>query len=214
MHIILIGPQGSGKGTQADILVKRENIPHISTGDILRKAMKEGTPLGVKAQDYVNRGALVPDEIMIGIVRERLGRPDCQKGFIFDGFPRTVPQASAFAQALAETGLSLDAVVLLDVTRELLMERLTGRRVCKNCGSTYHVKFNPPEAAGKCDACGGEVIQRADDYPEAIKTRLDAYERSTAPLIEYYREKGLLKVIDGSRSMEEVAQDIRRAVGR
>ena len=205
MHIILLGPQGSGKGTQADILTKTYGIPHVSTGDILRAAMKAGTPLGAQAKAYVDRGELVPDEVVIGIVRERLSQPDAKKGFLLDGFPRTVPQADALAEALKAQGMALDSVLLLEVPRPVLMDRMTGRRVCKGCGATYHVAFNPPKQAGVCDVCGGELYQRADDNPESIKTRLEAYDRQTTPLIDYYRERGLLAEIDGVGSVEEVA---------
>lgn len=205
MHIILLGPQGSGKGTQADILTKTYGIPHVSTGDILRAAMKAGTPLGAQAKAYVDRGELVPDEVVIGIVRERLSQPDAKKGFLLDGFPRTVPQADALAEALKAQGMALDAVLLLEVPRPVLMDRMTGRRVCKGCGATYHVTFSPPKRAGVCDACGGELYQRTDDNPESIKTRLEAYDRQTTPLIDYYRERGLLAEIDGLGSVEAVA---------
>ena len=212
MHVILLGPQGSGKGTQADILVKRYGIPHIATGDILRAAMKDGTPLGRQAKAFVDRGELVPDEIVIGIVRERVAQPDCQTGFVFDGFPRTIPQADAFAEVLRQQRIQLDAVVLLEVPREVLLERMAGRRVCRNCGATYLVTFNPPRRTGVCDICGGELYQRADDNPEAIRTRLEAYDRQTQPLVDYYRERHLLVEVDGLGSLEEVAGRIDAAV--
>lgn len=212
MHIILLGPQGSGKGTQADILVKRYGIPHIATGDILRAAMKDGTPLGRQAKAYVDRGELVPDEIMIGIVRERVAQPDCEPGFILDGFPRTIPQADAFGEVLRQHGVSLEAVVLLDVPRDVLLERMAGRRVCRNCGATYHVTWSPPRQPGVCDICGGVLYQRADDNPEAIRTRLEAYDRQTKPLVDYYGERNLLASVDGLGSPEEVAGRIEAAV--
>ena len=212
MHIVLMGAQGTGKGTQATILAQAYRIPHISTGDILRQAVKDGTPLGKKAQAVMERGELVSDDIMIGIVRERLARPDCEKGFIFDGFPRTIAQADAFTEAVRDRGLRLDAVVSLEVPREILLERMTGRRVCRGCGAIYHVKYSPPEVAGRCDRCGGELYQRVDDHPDAINTRLEAYERQTAPLIDYYRQRGLLKAVDGSGLVEEVAGAIKSAV--
>ncbi len=212
MHIVLLGPQGSGKGTQAEILAKTYGIPHISTGDILRAAMKAATPLGLKAKSFVDRGELVPDEVVIGIVRERVAEPDCRKGFIFDGFPRTTPQADALAEVLRDQGLALDAVVLIEVARTILMDRMTGRRVCKGCGATYHVALNPPRQAGICDACGGELYQRADDNPEAIRTRLEAYDQQTTPLIEYYRQRGLLAEVDGLGPIDAVAARLTAAV--
>ncbi|MHB9146527.1 MAG: adenylate kinase [Symbiobacteriia bacterium] len=212
MHIVLLGPQGSGKGTQAEILAKTYGIPHISTGDILRAAMKAATPLGAKAKSFVDRGELVPDEVVIGIVRERVAEPDCRKGFIFDGFPRTTPQADALAEVLRDQGLALDAVVLIEVARTILMDRMTGRRVCKSCGATYHVALNPPRQAGICDVCGGELYQRADDNPEAIRTRLEAYDQQTTPLIEYYQQRGLLAEIDGLGPIDAVAARLTAAV--
>lgn len=213
MHIILMGAQGSGKGTQAGRLAAEHDIPHISTGDILRAAIAAGTPLGLKAKAVVEAGRLVSDDIMIGIVADRLAQPDCRRGFIFDGFPRTIAQAEAFDAALRDRGLRLDAVIDLEVPRDVLIERLTGRRVCRGCGAIYHVRFNPPRREGVCDRCGGELIQRSDDQPEAIATRLDNYERQTAPLLEYYRARGLLRTVDGTRDVAEVAESIRAAVG-
>lgn len=212
MHIILMGPQGSGKGTQAARLAAQEGIPHISTGDMLRAAIAAGTPLGRRASAIVESGQLVSDDVMIGIVADRLAQPDCRKGFIFDGFPRTIAQAEAFDAALRERQLPLQAVVDLEVPRDALMERLTGRRVCKACGQIYHVRFNPPRRPGVCDRCGGELIQRADDQRDAIAARLDAYDRQTAPLLDYYRRRGLLRSIDGTRDVERVAEAIRAAV--
>lgn len=212
MHIILMGAQGTGKGTQASVLSQDYDIPHISTGDILRAAVKEGTPLGLKAQEVMERGELVSDDIMIGIVRERLAKPDCNQGFIFDGFPRTTPQAEAFDLALRDAGINLKAAVNLEVPREILTERMTGRRTCKVCGAIYHVKFNPSSRGDACDKCGGELFQRADDVPEAINTRLDAYERQTKPLLDYYAQRGLLRTIDGTKPMNEVTEAIRQAL--
>lgn len=212
MHIILLGPPGAGKGTQAVILAKQENIPHISTGDILRKAVKDGTPLGKKAQEYMNRGDLVPDEVVIGIVRDRLQADDCRKGFIFDGFPRTVEQADALGSALKELNLPLDGVVNIQVPDEVLVERAVGRRTCKQCGEIYHVRYKPPKAPEACDLCGGELVQRPDDREETVRNRLAVYHRQTAPLIDYYREKGLLKTVDGQQSPEEVTRAIAAAV--
>jgi adenylate kinase len=212
MHIILLGPPGAGKGTQAVILAKQENIPHISTGDILRKAVKDGTPLGRKAQEYMNRGDLVPDEVVIGIVRDRLEADDCRKGFIFDGFPRTVDQADALGATLKGLNLPLDGVVNIQVPDEVLMERAVGRRTCRQCGEIYHVKHKPPKTAEVCDLCGGELRQRPDDREETVGNRLAVYNRQTAPLIDYYRGKGLLKTVDGQQSPEEVTTAIGAAV--
>ncbi len=212
MHIILVGPQGSGKGTQAELLVTKHRIPHVATGDILRAAIKDETALGRQAKVYMDRGELVPDEVVIGIVRERVALPDCRKGFVFDGFPRTIPQAEAFGQVLGQLGIHLDAVVLLEVPRATLLERMAGRRVCRNCGATYHLSLNPPRQDGVCDLCGGELYQRADDNPEAIRNRLEAYDRATHPLIDYYRKRGLLVEVDGIGALEEVADRLERAV--
>jgi len=214
MRIILMGPPGAGKGTQAEKLTEKLGIPHISTGDMFRKAIKEGTELGNKARSFMDQGKLVPDEVTVGIVKERLSEPDCQNGFLLDGFPRTVPQADALDEILAELNMVLDAVINIEVNRESLIERLTGRRVCKACGATYHVLFNPSNADSKCDKCGGELYQRNDDKLETVGNRLDVYEEQTAPLIKYYLEKGLLKEIDGAQTMEKVLTDICTVLGR
>jgi len=197
MRIILLGPPGAGKGTQAVMLMKEFAVPHISTGDIFRAAIKEGTELGKKAKEYMNQGQLVPDEIVIGIVQERLTQDDCKEGFILDGFPRTVPQADALQEALKSLAMELNAVVNLVVSENELVTRLSGRRVCKNCGATYHVKFSPAQKAGVCDACGKELYQRDDDQEETIRKRLEVYNKQTAPLIDYYAKTGLLKTILG-----------------
>jgi adenylate kinase len=214
MRIILMGPPGAGKGTQAEQLTKKLAVPHISTGDMFRKAIKEETELGKKAKSFMDQGKLVPDEVTIGIVKERLAEPDCQKGFLLDGFPRTVGQADALDTILKEMNVALDAVINITVFRELLIERLTGRRVCKSCGATYHVIFNPNKVDGVCDKCGGELYQRNDDKLETVGNRLDVYEAQTAPLIEYYEAKGLLKNIDGSQSMDVVLTNVLAALGR
>ncbi len=212
MNLIFLGPPGSGKGTQAKMLVDKYGIPQISTGDILREAVKEGTPLGKEAKKYMDEGKLVPDEVVVGIVRERLKEPDCTKGFILDGFPRTIPQAEALDKTLREMGKGIDHVLSLEVDREELVRRLSGRRTCKRCGAMYHIIFDPPKKDGVCDRCGGELYQRDDDKEETIRERLRVYEEQTAPLIEYYRKKGLLRPIDGVGKIEEIFARIRETI--
>ena len=204
MHILLMGPPGAGKGTQAANLVKEFGIPHISTGDMFRAAVKEGTELGLQAKACMDAGKLVPDEVTIGIVKERLAKPDCKKGFILDGFPRTVEQADALAGILKELGLSLTAALNITVPAADLIERAVGRRICKSCGATYHVKFNPPQKAGVCDTCAGDLYQRADDSEETMKNRLSVYEAQTKPLIAYYEKAGVYKEIDGRKAIDDV----------
>ena len=213
MKLILMGPPGAGKGTQAEKLIDLYQIPHISTGDMFRKAQKEGTALGLQAKSYMDQGQLVPDEVTIGIVRERLSEDDCKNGFLLDGFPRTVHQADALGGILTDLGMSLDAVLDIQVNKDFLVERLTGRRVCKACGATYHVSFNAPKVENVCDKCGGELYQRNDDKIETVSNRLDVYAAQTAPLVEYYQSKGMIKSIDGSKSVEEVLADIQAALG-
>ena len=208
MNIVFLGPPGAGKGTQAKILIERYGIPQISTGDMLREHRAKGTELGKQAQEYMDRGQLVPDEIILGMVKERLSQPDCERGFILDGFPRTVAQAEALDRILAEMGKELNFALALIVPDELLVERLTGRRTCKNCGMMYHIKYKPPKVEGKCDVCGGQLYQRADDNEETVRNRLKVYHEQTAPLIEYYKNKGILKEIDGSKSIEEITQQL------
>lgn len=208
MHILLMGPPGAGKGTQAAELVKEFAIPHISTGDMFRAAIKEGTALGREAKGYMDQGKLVPDSVTIGIVRERLAKDDCMKGFILDGFPRTVEQADALDGILKDLGLSLTRVLNINVPAADLIERATGRRICKKCGATYHVKFNPPKKEGVCDACGGELFQRADDTAETMKNRLSVYEASTKPLIDYYEKAGVYTEVDGRQAIEKVTADL------
>ncbi|MBO8169409.1 MAG: adenylate kinase [Thermoanaerobacteraceae bacterium] len=214
MRLLLMGPPGAGKGTQAEMLTEKLQVPHISTGDMFRKAIKEGTELGKKAKEFMDQGKLVPDEVTVGIVKERLVELDCKNGFLLDGFPRTVAQAEALDDILDELNMELDAAVNIEVPREKLLERLTGRRICRNCGATYHVIFNPPQVEGKCDACGGELYQRSDDTEETVANRLDVYAEQTAPLIEYYKEKGLLKNINGDQEIKEVLKEIGEKIGR
>ena len=209
MNLILMGPPGAGKGTQAERIKAEFSIPHISTGDAFRAAMKQGTPLGLKAKEYVDAGRLVPDEVTIGIVRERLAQEDCRKGFMLDGFPRTVPQAEALEEMLAALGSRIDHVVNLKVDRSLLLARLTGRRICRSCGATYHLLFHPPAQPGVCGKCGGELYQRSDDTEEKVGTRLDEYINKTATLLEYYAGRGLLRELDGERNIDEVTEELR-----
>lgn len=212
MHIILLGPPGAGKGTQAALLAKQEGIPHISTGDILRAAKAAGTPLGKLAAGYMDRGDLVPDDVVIGLVKERLQAPDCKKGFIFDGFPRTIAQADALGRALSEVGLSLDGVVSIEVPDEVLVDRAVGRRTCPICGEIYHLTAKPPKVPGKCDKDGADLVQRKDDSAEVVDNRLKTYHAQTAPLIQYYGAKGILKTVDGRQPMATVTASIQKAV--
>jgi adenylate kinase len=214
MQIVLFGPPGAGKGTQAKYISEKFNIPHISTGDILRENVREGTALGKKAKTFMDKGALVPDEILIDIIKDRLQKPDTKKGFLLDGFPRTIAQAEALDPILDEINKKLDAVVNVDVSANELIRRLSGRRTCRSCGATYHVKSNPSKAAGVCDQCGGELYQRADDTEAAIKHRIEVYEKQTQPLIDYYKKKGLLIDVDGEREIDEVRSDIMKALVR
>lgn len=203
MNIILFGPPGAGKGTQSALLVERQQMKHISTGDLFREAMKNQTPLGVKAKSFVDAGQLVPDEIVIGMVEEVLNKLGNQS-FILDGFPRTVPQAEALNALMSKVGMKIGRAIFLEVPRESLMRRLTGRRVCGSCNAVYHVDTKPPVKEGVCDMCGGQVIQRKDDQAEVIGTRLEAYDNSTSPLKEYFAQKGILAEVDGLGGTEDV----------
>ncbi|MDD3925328.1 MAG: adenylate kinase [bacterium] len=209
MRVVLLGAPGSGKGTVAKVLVERTGTPHISTGDMLRAALAAGTPLGVKAREYMESGRLVPDDVVIGLTRNRLGQSDClSRGYILDGFPRTVPQAEALSVVLSDLGSDIQAVFNLQVSRPALVERLSGRRVCKSCGAIYHVVNMPSKVEGVCDVCGGELYQRADDQPATVENRLDVYEVQTKPLIEYYRNVGLLYPIEGDKGVQAVFESI------
>ena len=212
MNLILLGPPGAGKGTQAKMLTEEFSIPQISTGDILRAAVKEGTALGLKAKSFMDAGELVPDEVVIGIVVERLQCEDCSNGFILDGFPRTVAQADALQENLKSLGKELDRVIALQVDTEALVERLTGRRTCRSCGRGYHVRFDPPAVEGRCGSCGGELFQRDDDREATIRHRLAVYDEQTAPLIRYYRQTGLLVELDGMREIPEVQETLLTAL--
>ena len=211
MRVVLLGPPGAGKGTQARRLAARWSVPQIATGDMLREAVARGTRLGLEARRYMDAGELVPDAVIIGLVRERLAQPDGQKGFVLDGFPRTVAQAEALDQLLEAEETPLDRVVLFQVTDEELVSRLTGRRVCGSCGRNYHVRFSPPRVAGRCDACGGELSQRTDDQEATVRRRLAVYARDTRPLVEYYRGRGLLTPISGIGAVDAVQADLVRA---
>lgn len=208
MNIVFMGPPGAGKGTQAEKIVSEFNIPHISTGDAFRLAMKQETPLGVEAKRYVDKGLLVPDDITIGIVRERLSQPDCEAGFLLDGFPRTISQAEALDEIVASMGRTIEHVINLTVDRSFLLARLTGRRICRSCGATYHVLFNPPKVENTCDKCGGELYQRSDDTEEKVGTRLDEYMNKTAPLLAYYESKGVLRQVNGEQDIDKVTADV------
>lgn len=203
-----MGLPGAGKGTQAEKIVEKYPIPHISTGDMFRLAIKEGTELGQKAKSYMDEGALVPDEVTIGIVEERLSKDDCQKGFLLDGFPRTLAQAEALNELLAKMNKSIDYVLHVDVDTDELVERLTGRRICPSCGATYHIKFNPPKQEGICDKDGEKLIQRKDDQPDTVKNRLEVNLEQTQPMLDFYSDKGSLVKIDGSQQIDQVFHDI------
>lgn len=204
MKLILLGPPGAGKGTQSVVLAKEYKLPHISTGDILRESVKSGQPLGLKAKEYMDKGGLVPDEVVTGIVAERLKKPDTKKGFILDGFPRTIKQAEDLDSALKKMGSKIDAVIYFETSTKVAIERLTGRRVCKSCGFNYHVKNIPPKKEGICDKCGGQLYHRADDNEETVRNRLKVYEEQTKPLIDYYNKQEILKKVSGDMGVDEL----------
>ena len=212
-RVVLLGPPGAGKGTQAKLLQEKFAACQVSTGDILRKAVAEQTPLGKQASDYIDRGALVPDSVIVNLVAERLKEKDCEPGFILDGFPRTIPQAESLDAILKKMGLNLNCVLSVQVPEKIIIERLAGRRTCKNCGALSHVVFNPQKRPGVCDRCGGELYQRDDDREETVANRLKVYQSQTAPLISYYRERGLLSEIDGVGEIDEIRSRVTQALG-
>ncbi len=210
--IILLGPPASGKGTQAAYLREALELPHVASGDLFRENLKNETELGLKAKVYMDRGELVPDDVTIAMVMDRLSRPDCAEGALLDGFPRTIAQAEALDEALAAQGHKISAVANIAVPDEVLVERVSGRRICRTCGEAYHVQFNPPKQPGVCDEDGGELYQRDDDQPETVRKRLKVYWEQTSPLIDYYRDKGVLVEVNGDQSIEAVAGDLRAAL--
>lgn len=212
MNLILLGPPGAGKGTQAKMMIDTYQIPQISTGDILRVALKERTPLGLKAKEYMDKGLLVPDEVVIDIIRERLKEPDCRNGYILDGFPRTVAQAQALDKVLADMQSAIDHVISIEVDKGELIKRLTGRRTCRQCGRGYHAIFDPPLNKDLCDKCQGELYQRDDDNEDTVRNRLEVYDSQTFPLIQYYKEKNLLRSIDGQGSIQQIFDRIAKVL--
>lgn len=208
MNIMLFGAPGAGKGTQAKFLIEKYGTPQISTGDILRAAIKEGTPMGMEAKKYMDEGKLVPDSTIIGIIKDRLSQEDCKKGFILDGFPRTLAQAEALEALMQEMGIKLDKVISLNVPDELIVGRVTGRKVCPVCGASFHVEFNPPKVEGKCDYCGSDLITRKDDNAETVTKRLAEYHSQTAPLFDFYKSRNLLVDIDGTKEVKAITEEI------
>ena len=208
MKIIMLGAPGAGKGTQAKKIAAKYNIPHISTGDIFRANIKNGTELGKKAKTYMDQGLLVPDDLVVDLVVDRVGQDDCERGYVLDGFPRTIPQAEALTKALADMGQKVDYAIDVDVPDEYIVRRMSGRRACVGCGATYHVVYAPTKKEGICDTCGGELILRDDDKPETVQKRLNVYHEQTQPLIDYYTEAGILKTVDGTVDIDDVFQSI------
>ena len=213
MKIIMLGAPGAGKGTQAKKIAEKYQIPHISTGDIFRANIKGGTELGMKAKTFMDQGMLVPDEITIGMLMDRIGQEDCINGYVLDGFPRTIPQAESLTKALAERGEKVDYAINVDVPDENIINRMSGRRACLGCGATYHITFNPPVKEGICDTCGQELVLRDDDKPETVKKRLDVYHQQTQPLIDYYKNAEVLEEVDGTQPMDAVFQGIVEILG-
>ena len=212
-RVVLLGPPGAGKGTQAKLLQDEFGAVQISTGDILRKAVADQTPLGQQAAGFINSGALVPDSVIVNLVAERLKEPDCARGFLLDGFPRTIPQAESLDEILKNAGQNLNCVLSVQVAQDIIVERLAGRRTCRQCGALYHVVFSPPKVEGVCDRCGGELYQREDDKEQTIVNRLQVYEKQTAPLVQYYRERGLLRAIDGTGEIDQIRARVIGALG-
>lgn len=208
MNIMLFGAPGAGKGTQAKFIIEKYGIPQISTGDMLRAAISEGTAMGLEAKKFMDEGKLVPDSTIIGIIKDRLVQDDCKKGFILDGFPRTLAQAEALEKLMKELGINLDKVISLNVPDELIVGRITGRRVCPACGASFHVEFNPSKVEGKCDYCGADLITRKDDTKETVEKRLVAYHEQTAPLFDFYKERGVMAEIDGTKEINEIKKEI------
>lgn len=213
MKIVMLGGPGAGKGTQAKKIAAKYGVPHISTGDIFRANIKEGTELGKKAQEYMNAGQLVPDDLTLGLIMDRFEKGDCKDGYVLDGFPRTIPQAEALTKALSDKGDKMDFAINVDVPDQVIVNRMSGRRACVKCGGTYHIVFNPTKTEGICDACGGELMIRDDDKPEVVQKRLDAYHAQTQPLIEYYDKQNILKTVDGTQDVEVVFEDIVKILG-
>lgn len=213
MKIIMLGAPGAGKGTQAKKIAEKYGIPHVSTGDIFRSNIKEGTELGRKAKEYIDQGALVPDELTIGMLMDRIQNEDCKNGYVLDGFPRTIPQAESLKEALSERGQKIDFAINVDVADENIINRMAGRRACISCGATYHLVYNPSKVPGICDVCGAELILRDDDKPETVKKRLSVYHDQTKPLIEYYGKTGVLVSIDGTQDLNKVFTDITGILG-
>ncbi|MBE0449989.1 MAG: adenylate kinase [Clostridia bacterium] len=212
MRLILLGPPGAGKGTQAEFIIEKYGIPHISTGDIFRKNIKEGTALGTRAKSFMDKGELVPDSLVVEIVEDRLKEADCKEGFLLDGFPRTEVQALELDKVLGKMEVDLNAVINIKVNPEILVSRAIGRRICRNCGATYHIVNNPPKIEGICDKCGGELYQRSDDVEETVKNRINVYVNETSPLIHYYEKRGKLVDIEGEQDIDVVSEDIVNAL--
>lgn len=214
MKIIMLGAPGAGKGTQAKMIAEKYNIPHVSTGDIFRSNIKNGTELGMEAKKYMDQGLLVPDELTVKILLDRVAQPDCEKGYVLDGFPRTIPQAEVLDKALTDLGDAIDYAINVDVLDENIVKRMSGRRACVTCGATYHIEHVPPKKEGICDKCGAELVLRDDDKPETVLNRLKVYHEQTQPLIEFYTAKGVLKTVDGTQDMQDVFNAIVDILGK